>query len=123
MEIDFTHDDPGLLGQIDFSHAAVEKLFADSGIAGQITGPIHVGGTVSKPLLDGALRIKNGNYKNLEIKDGKSEFSYYKNSVNVSSLEAHAAEACKDNNSPFIYIPSAISDPLTVPAIALSTGS
>lgn len=91
MEIDFTHDDPGLLGQIDFSHAAVEKLFADSGIAGQITGPIHVGGTVSEPLLDGALRIKNGNYKNLEIKDGKSEFSYYKNSVNVSSLEAHAA--------------------------------
>lgn len=91
MEIDLTNDDSGLLGQIKLSHIAVEKILTDSDITGQITGSVNLGGTVSEPLLDGVLQLKAGSYKNLEIKDGKGEFSYYKNNVNVSSLEAHAA--------------------------------
>ena len=90
IEIDMSETDPALMGEVKLHHVTAEKVLPDAGVTGEIDGTARIGGTVSNLLINGAFSVKDGNYNNFQVKDGKFLLSYEGNDVYIHSLEAHA---------------------------------
>ena len=84
-------EDPLISGNVNFSYLDASKVILTEDVKGYATGNVHIGGSLSNPVLAGKISVKDVCYRNVLIQDGSAAFDYGERTLALSSLMIHMA--------------------------------